>query len=179
MLGLEIREVKQSEIDQLRDISIQTFVETFASQNTAENMQKYLENNLSISQLTREITNIHSRFYFAVLDNEIIGYLKINFGTAQTNLKTPTSLEIERIYVLNAMHGKGVGQLMLQKAIQCACDLKMERAWLGVWEKNYRAINFYRKNGFEEFDKHVFKLGDDLQTDIMMFLNLEETPLLN
>jgi ribosomal protein S18 acetylase RimI-like enzyme len=77
------------------------------------------------------------------------------------------------------MHGKGVGQLMLQKAIQYACDLKMERVWLGVWEKNYRAINFYTKNGFEEFDKHVFKLGDDLQTDIMMFLNLGETPLLN
>jgi len=175
MLGLDIREVTLSEIDQLRDISIQTFVESFASQNTAENMQKYLENNLSISQLTKEITNIHSRFYFALFNGEIIGYLKINYGTAQTDLKTPTSLEIERIYLLTAMHGKGVGHLMLQKTIQCARDLKMERVWLGVWEKNYKAINFYRKNGFEEFDKHMFKLGDDLQTDIMMFLNLGET----
>lgn len=65
-------------------------------------------------------------------------------------------------------HGKKVGQLLYEKAIQVGLALGASYVWLGVWEKNLRAISFYRKNGFVEFDKHIFRLGNDEQTDIMM-----------
>ncbi|MNE41268.1 Protease synthase and sporulation negative regulatory protein PAI 1 [compost metagenome] len=77
-------------------------------------------------------------------------------------------MEIERIYVLRAFHGKKVGQILYEKALQIAEVLGLSFIWLGVWEKNLRAIQFYEKNGFVAFDKHIFKLGDDEQTDIMM-----------
>ncbi|MBP7822091.1 MAG: GNAT family N-acetyltransferase, partial [Saprospiraceae bacterium] len=102
----------------------------------------------------------------------VIGYLKLNFGSSQTELQDEKALEIERIYVSKEYHGKSVGQLLYDMAIQIAKQKNADYVWLGVWEENPRAINFYKKNGFVAFDKHIFKLGDDEQTDIMMKLKL-------
>jgi ribosomal protein S18 acetylase RimI-like enzyme len=98
--------------------------------------------------------------------------LKLNFGEAQTELKNNTSLEIERIYVLKEFHGQNMGQLLYYKALEIATKYRIKEIWLGVWEKNKRAISFYKKNGFIEFDTHIFKLGNDEQIDIMMKLTL-------
>jgi ribosomal protein S18 acetylase RimI-like enzyme len=161
-----------NDIVTLQQIGRQTFYETFADSNTEENMKSYLENGFSIEKLTVEINNPNSAFYFAKNNDAIIGYLKINFGQSQTELQDDKALEIERIYVLKEFHGKNVGQLLYEKAIQIAKDKMVDYVWLGVWEENPRAIQFYKKNGFIEFDKHIFKLGNDEQTDIMMKLQL-------
>jgi hypothetical protein len=107
------------------------------------------------------------------LDGKTIGYLKVNVGESQTEIKDKNTLEIERIYVLKEFHGKKVGQILYDKAIELAKDKNIENVWLGVWEENPRAIRFYEKNGFVAFDKHIFKLGNDEQTDIMMKLKLK------
>ena len=168
-----IRKVGLTDIETLQTISRQTFIETFADLNTEENMQKYLEEGLSVDRLTTELINPNSEFYFATLADKTIGYLKINLGKAQTELKDQSALEIERIYVLKEYHGQQVGQILYDKAFDIATQTRANYMWLGVWEENPRAINFYKKNGFVEFDKHIFKLGNDEQTDIMMKLTLE------
>jgi ribosomal protein S18 acetylase RimI-like enzyme len=170
---IEIKKVSLTDIDELQSISRQTFFETFADVNTESDMKKYLDENLSIDKLASELIIPESEFYFASIDNKAIGYLKLNFGKAQTELKNQKALEIERIYVLKEFHGKKVGQILFDIALQIAKRIKADFVWLGVWEKNTRAISFYKKNGFAEFDKHLFMLGDDEQIDIMMKLNLK------
>ncbi|POY37237.1 GNAT family N-acetyltransferase [Flavobacterium alvei] len=172
MTNIEIAKVTLNDIDQLQKIGRQTFEETFSKSNSEENMKTYLEEGFSIQKLTTELNDKNSEFYFATFENEVIGYLKINFGASQTELKDSKSLEIERIYVSKEFHGKSVGQLLYDKAIQIAKQKNVDYVWLGVWEENPRAISFYKKNGFVEFDKHIFKLGNDEQTDIMMKLKL-------
>lgn len=171
--NIDIKRVTINDIDQLQNISRQTFSETFSTGNTAENMKQYLKEEFSVEKLTAELNNKKSEFYFALLNDEAIGYLKLNSGQAQTELKDDKALEIERIYVLKEFHGKRVGQILYEKAMQVARQTNADYVWLGVWEENPRAINFYKKNGFVEFDKHVFKLGNDEQIDIMMKLQLK------
>jgi len=165
---IRLKRATSDNIGELQRIGKQTFFETFSAGNTDENMAKYLEEGFSLKKLADEVNNESSHFYFAVLDNNVIGYLKLNLGQSQTELKDDKALEIERIYVLKEFHGKNVGQLLYEKAIEIAWSLNVNYVWLGVWEKNPRAINFYKKNGFNEFGRHEFKLGDDEQTDIMM-----------
>lgn len=148
MDDIEIKKLKLADISELQVIGRQTFFETFADHNTADDMQKYLDYNLSADKLKNELTNVNSEFYFALLDNKVIGYLKINHGQAQTELKDIKSLEIERIYILKDFHGKKVGQVLYDKAMDITKQTNAEYIWLGVWEKNPRAINFYKKNGF-------------------------------
>ncbi len=169
---IEIQEVTINEILPLQEIGIQTFSETFSASNTEENMSNYLKEGFSLEKLTGELNNVDSKFFFALDKGRVIGYLKLNFGDSQTELKDYKALEIERIYVLNEYHGKKVGQLLYDKAIQIATQMQVDYVWLGVWEENKRALSFYTKNGFVAFDKHLFKLGDDVQTDIMMKLQL-------
>ena len=173
MQNIFIIEAELQDIEKLQKIGRQTFFETFSESNSEENMQKYLDEGFSIEKLTTELTDSNAEFYFAILDEEVIGYLKLNFGDSQTELKDNKSLEIERIYVSKEFHGKSVGQLLYDKAIEVAKQKNVNYVWLGVWEENPRAISFYKKNGFVEFDKHIFKLGNEEQIDIMMKLNLK------
>ena len=170
---MNIRKVILKDIEQLQQIGRKTFSETFSSRNTKENMAAYLAEGFSKEKLTEELNNESSEFYFALFDNQVIGYLKINFGQSQTELQDDTALEIERIYVLREFHGKKAGQVLYEKAIEIAKQKNADYLWLGVWEENSRAIRFYKKNGFVEFDQHIFKLGDDEQTDIMMKLQIK------
>jgi diamine N-acetyltransferase len=172
MENITIHKITQGDIYQLQKIARQTFYETFSDVNTLENMNKYLEGKFSIEQLTSELNEQDSQFYSAELNDFFIGYLKLNTGLSQTELKDNRALEIERIYVLKEFYGRKVGQLLFNKAMEIAMLTGVEYVWLGVWEENRRAINFYKKNGFAEFDKHIFRLGDSEQTDLMMKLEL-------
>ncbi|WEK71177.1 MAG: GNAT family N-acetyltransferase [Candidatus Chryseobacterium colombiense] len=173
MNDIVIKKVNLNDLEQLQEIGRKTFSETFSSSNTEGNMKKYLEEGFSIEKLTNELDNENSRFYFALSETKVIGYLKVNFGASQTELKDKNALEIERIYVLKEFHGKNAGQILYEKAVDVARRIHSDYVWLGVWEENHRAIAFYQKNGFVAFDKHIFKLGEDEQTDIMMKLKLK------
>ena len=172
MINLRIEKISAFNIDELQKISRDTFFQSFVTSTSEENMQHYLEHNFSKEQLTKEVENSHSEFYFAILESEVIGYLKINYSAAQTELKDDHTLEVERVYVRNNYYGKGVGQQLLDYARQIAKQKNMQSIWLGVWENNHRAISFYKKNGFVTFDTHVFMLGEEAQTDYMMRLDL-------
>jgi ribosomal protein S18 acetylase RimI-like enzyme len=161
-----------SNLEAIQHISKQTFIETFSAVNTPENMEEYVLQNFNTEQLSLEINNPNSLFYIAIWNTEPVGYLKLNLGNAQTEVVEDTTLEIQRIYVLQAFHGKKIGQLLLDEAIKIAQQMAVNYIWLGVWEENHRALQFYTKNGFVTFDKHLFLLGDDQQTDLLMKLKI-------
>ncbi len=166
--SIDIEPIGIDQLHELQAISRQTFVDTFAKDNTEENMQLYLEEGLSLTKLSEELHEPNTSFYFARLDQLVVGYLKLNFGNSQTELSVEQAIEIERIYVLNAHQGKGIGQRLFEKVIEMAKAKNATYIWLGVWEKNHRAMGFYQKNGFVAFDKHIFRLGHDEQTDVLM-----------
>ena len=159
-----VRRVKADEIESLQLISRRTFYETFWMSNSHQDMIDYLENSLSLEALSRELENPNSEFYFLFLDAESAtdfepaAYLKLNF----------LNVELERIYVLSKFQCKGIGRYLLDFSIQLALSRRAPILWLGVWERNYSAIDFYKQNNFQEFGKHTFRLGQDLQTDILM-----------
>ena len=169
---MKIRKINIDDLEALRNLSIQTFMETFEEVNTEEDMQKYLDENLSIERLKTELENVNSEFYFAENNDEILGYLKLNFKDAQTEKLEENHFEIERIYVLKAFLGQKIGQILFDKAIEIGREKNLEYVWLGVWEENHRAIRFYGKNGFEIFGKHDFILGEDVQTDLLMKMKI-------
>lgn len=174
MTKFNLWQITEQEIESLQEIGKQTFFETFADSNDAENMRLYLDENFSLEKLKQELHTLGSEFYFIKQEQLPIGYLKINFAQAQTELKDPSSMEIERIYVLQDQHGKNIGQILFDKALQRALEENIHYVWLGVWEENKRAVNFYQKNGFVVFDQHIFKFGPEEQTDLMMKLDLKQ-----
>lgn len=156
----------------LYQISLKTFVESFAKFNTEADMQLYLSQHITPEKMAEELSHPDSKFYLAWVENKVIGYLKLNFAGAQNDVHDSRSLEIERIYVSKECYGKGFGQLLFDKAVAIAKAHQLDYLWLGVWEKNVKAIKFYERNGMSQFGQHPFLLGNDPQTDILMRLNL-------
>ena len=157
-----------SDFDVLRELSIRTYYETFAHLNTPEDMAAYLEDAFNVDRFTREMNDSNSAFYFLYCDERIAGYLKLNEAPSQTDINDPSSLEIERIYVGSEFQGNGFGKYLMEQAIAIATERQKKYAWLGVWEKNEKAIRFYKKNGFYEIGTHTFVMGEDVQNDYVM-----------
>ncbi len=168
----QLERVVLSDVEILLDFAKSQFIAFFEQYNTKENLDFYVNKAFTIEKVTSEINNIDSEFYFAKQNSEVIGYLKVNFANAQTELQDETSLEIERIYVLKEYQGKKLADLMLAKAIEIAKNNNLNYLWLGVWKKNSPALRFYEKNNFIKFDTHIFMMGDDEQTDFLMKLNI-------
>jgi ribosomal protein S18 acetylase RimI-like enzyme len=167
-MEIQLKRVTLDDVSKLQKIGIQTFTETFGGLNSVADMESYIHSAFDSAKLLAELGDAHTEMYFALHNKQTIGYLKLNRGPAQTELKEQGGLEIERIYVLQAYFGQQVGQLLFDKALQIAQACAVEYIWLGVWEQNARAIRFYEKNGFQQFGSHVFKLGEDEQNDILM-----------
>jgi len=165
---MKIRKIEITDLERLIKISKTTFWQTFAPHNKEENMNEYMDRGFSRKKLNLELCNENSDFYFAEIEDEVVGYMKINFSDAQTEFQDEKALEVERIYVLEDFKGKKIGQTLLNKAIEIAKNKRKIYVFLGVWENNHNAIEFYKKNGFVAFDKHNFRMGDDNQTDILM-----------
>lgn len=166
MPQLSLKPLTPSDLPTLRDISISTFVETFAHLNSEENMRKYLEECLSLTKLTEEFNTEGSEFFFAMVGEEVIGYLKINTGKAQTE-PVENALEVERIYIIKEYQGIKAGKFLLDHAFKLAQVKGLTTVWLGVWEKNTNAIGFYERHGFTRFGQHIFILGEEQQVDLL------------
>jgi ribosomal protein S18 acetylase RimI-like enzyme len=170
---IHITAIKDNEQDILRSLSIQTFLDTYAAANIPENINTYLANSFSVQRLDSELNNPNSQFYFARTEDAVAGYLKVNTGEAQTEHDLENAAEIERIYAAKAYHGKGVGKALIQHAVMFASAANVRWLWLGVWEENTHAIEFYNRQGFEVFGTHNFLMGDEPQRDLMMRLSIK------
>lgn len=168
-----IRECTFNDIDKIRNIGQKTFKETFADDNTEEDMKHYLEKNFSVSKIREELQNPESKFFIVEAKDQVLAYLKLNVGTAQTEQDYNNSLEVERIYVSKEYKNMHLGSQLIKRAIAFGKDLDLDYIWLGVWENNTKAIGFYEKMGFQKFGSHVFVLGNDEQTDHLMKLSLK------
>jgi diamine N-acetyltransferase len=167
-MSITIRFADPSDTALIADLSRQTFYETFAAVNSKANMDKFMNEQFTKEKLMEEVGAPGNIFFLAVDREEVLGYARLREKNKPPELGNANTLEIARIYAVTHSIGKGVGKALMQKSLDIAAELKKDTVWLGVWEHNLRAIDFYTKWGFEKFSTHVFMLGDDAQTDWLM-----------
>ena len=172
MEPLEFIRCTPADLDVLRDVSISTFSRAFESQNNPEDFAAYLRKAFGRNQLETELRHPDMHFYFVRSEGDLVGYFKLNTGNAQTELREPKGMELERIYVLAGFQGRGMGARMLDWICGHARSAGKTYLWLGVWEHNPRAIAFYERQGFVTFGKHPYDIGNDRQWDWLMRLDL-------
>ena len=166
---VEIKIATFSDAELIADISRETFYATFAAHNSKADMDKFLSEQFSKEQLKAEVGAAGNIFLLAYTDGFPAGYVFLKDGT-HLALQTTHGIEISRLYARTSFIGKGIGKVLMEGAIAQAKSMGKECIWLGVWEHNRRAIDFYLKFGFEKFSEHDFTLGDDIQKDWLMKL---------
>lgn len=167
MNAIIVKEATAADAALVADLSRQTFYDAFAGDNTKENMDKFMNEQFTREGLMKEVGAAGSIFFLAYEGDEVLGYARMREATDPLLTDEP-AIEIARIYAVQKSIGKGVGSALMQQCIARAKENKARVIWLGVWEKNYKAIAFYTKWGFEKFGDHVFMVGNDAQTDWLM-----------
>lgn len=170
---MQIRPATIADAAALSRLGATTFRETFESENTPEDMARYLAEAFSPAQQASEITDPSSTVLVAEHhpasgDAELAGYAHLVSGRAPEAIPSPAPLELKRLYVVRAWHGRRVAQALMDATIAAARARGAQTMWLGVWERNPRAVAFYAKYGFVRVGQHTFMLGADSQTDWLL-----------
>lgn len=165
---LQIIPILPTEVDTLSQLGRTTFQEAFEAQNNPEDFDMYLDSAFAKALLSQQLENAHCHYFFVKDRTEIIGYLKLNTGSAQNELQEDTGIELERIYVIKSQQGKGIGKTLLDFTEKYARQLDKNYIWLGVWEHNPNAIRLYERLGYQQFDTHIYTIGNDPQTDHLL-----------
>ena len=173
--AVTVREATSEDAGLIAELSRSTFYETFASFNTKENMDLFMNSQFTTEKLVAEVGAPGNTFLLAWCEGEPVGYVRLCESENPPSLGDSSALEIVRIYATTSSIGKGVGSAMMDACIRIARERGKEVIWLGVWEHNPRAIAFYERWGFHKFDTHVFQLGTDPQTDWLMKKELSTT----
>jgi diamine N-acetyltransferase len=166
-MHITIREATNADAALIAQLSRETFYEAFAPDNRKEDMDKFMNEQFTMEALMQEVGAPGNIFLLAYIGDEAAGYTRLRENSDEL-LGDKPAIEIARIYAATRMIGKGVGKELMQASIDYAKALQKEIVWLGVWENNQRAIQFYRKFGFEKFGEHDFVLGNDVQKDWLM-----------
>lgn len=165
---ITIREATKPDAALIADLSRQTFYESFAAFNTKDNMDKFLNEQFTHELLMAEVGAPRNVFLLAYDEQIPVGYARLRENNNPPQLRRDQSIEIARIYVVADRIGRGLGNLLMRQSINIAVQKNHDTIWLGVWEHNQRAIDFYKRWGFEKFAEHDFILGDDIQKDWLM-----------
>lgn len=168
MSEIKIQLATPEDADLIAELSRTTFYDSFAAQNTKEDMDKFMNEQFTSDNLKAEVTELRNTFFLAYADAAVAGYLKMREGTKPSQLNRIEAIEIARIYAVKDFVGKGIGSALMEKAIETAKEKFKTVIWLGVWGFNQQAIDFYTKWGFKKFGEHNFRLGNDIQIDWLM-----------
>ena len=167
-LAVTVRRANPDDANLLAELGARTFLETFAADNTVEDMDAYIASNFNVAQQAAELAQPASTFLIAEVSGVGAGYAKLNKGRPAEGIVGTNPIELVRLYVDRKWFGRGVGEALMRRCLEEAGRAGFKTIWLGVWEQNLRAQAFYRKWDFRAVGKHVFQLGEDAQTDILM-----------
>ncbi len=170
MIKIKIATPEDAEL--IAGISRETFYDTYAAYNTKEDMDKFLSEQFTKEQLIAQVHDPENLFLLAYENNEPAGYVFLKAGSPP-GLTAANALEIKRFYACTSFIGKGVGKALMQASIDHAKKENRESVWLIVWKQNFRAIKFYEAFGFAKIGEQEFILGNDVQNDWVMQLEVK------
>lgn len=166
-MNLKVRKANLADAEILAKIGWQSFDEAFSEhpENHPDDMKIYMDEAFSVETISEDLRDEKTVYLIAEADGEAAGYAKIKFDVREDCIEGEKTLELCRLYALDKFIGKGIGKSLMLEFFKLAEETKRDTVWLGVWEYNYRAQEFYKKFGFEKCGEHVFQLGSDPQTD--------------
>ena len=165
---IHIRRATTDDAELVASLGARTFLDTFGPDNTEEDMAAYLGSAFGADIQARQIDDPDNIFLIAEVVGAPIGYARLRIGNAPAAIPGHHRVEIVRFYSDTSWLGCGVGPALMVSSLEIAVQLRCDTVWLDVWDRNARAIAFYTKWGFAVVGDQEFRLGDDVQHDLLM-----------
>ncbi|MGA2708498.1 MAG: N-acetyltransferase family protein [Steroidobacteraceae bacterium] len=172
--AIRIRRAEEDDALELSVLAERTFRAAFSESNTAANIQLHCGAKYGQALQLAEIREPSCETWVAETDGRLIAYLQLRLDAASPMISGERPTEIQRFYVAASHHGTGLAHELMAHVLTRAEAAGSAALWLGVWERNPRALAFYGKWGFKLVGEHIFKLGDDPQRDLIMCREVQQ-----
>jgi len=166
--SVTIRQASAADSDLLSALGAETFSDAFKAYNTPEDMALYLRSSFAPEIQARELADPLSVFLIAEVAGEAVGYVRLRGGRPPADLEAHRPVEVVRLYARSPWIGRGIGAALMRASLRETQLRDYDAVWLDVWDQNRRAIDFYRSWGFAEIGRQPFRLGNDIQNDLLM-----------
>lgn len=163
-----IREIKKTDIPQMQKLAKGSFFEAYKTEFELPLLKDYIKTAFSLERLQEEVLDRNNHFIVSLQKNKMVGYVKLRLGKTPECLGKIKVIEIERIYTDSTMKRQGIGSGLIESAKEKAKTLNFEGVWLGVFQNNLRAVEFYKKQGFRIKGETIFMMGNEPQNDFIM-----------
>ena len=170
---IEIRRARVSDAGLVSVLGAVTFYEAYFEQDDPHSLAEYIRESFAPDEIRAQIEDENAEFYIIFLDQNAVGYAKLRTGSKADGIESENSVELQRIYVVERVFGKGVGERLLRHCLETARARGFETLWLGVWEENRRAQRFYEKHGFRRVGTLTFPYGDTVGINHVMEKSLK------
>ncbi len=164
-----IRRATLDDAATLAEFAERTFRDTFGRDNSAQDMDRYVAEHFGVERQRAELAEPRGIVLLMELAGDVVGYAQLLVGSAPSEIVATPAIELQRFYIIRDFHGRGFAQRLMESVLSTTRDQGSIAVWLGVWERNDRAISFYVKSGFADVGSQLFVLGDDRQTDRIMY----------
>ena len=173
-MKVTIRRAKQNDANSLANLAEYTFRETFSHENLATDIDLHCLRNFSFEIQQKEILNSNIVTFLAEIESKLVGFAQLNLESSSNSIKAHRPSELYRLYVSKEQQGSGLAHKIIKEVLNAASNANSDYIWLGVWERNPKAIAFYQKYGFTVVGEHIFKVGLDPQCDLIMIAQVED-----
>lgn len=170
---VNIRRATEADAAALAALAEHTFRDTFAGENSRKDMDIHCAKSYSTQIQLRELLDPQRVTFLAEVEGSLAGFAQVLLRSTTKSLKSDNPSELNRLYVLRQWHGRDVARALMSAVLSMAAQGKSGHVWLGVWERNEKAIAFYRKFGFAVIGGHDFVLGTDAQRDLVMAVKID------
>jgi len=171
-VSVAVRRGRVEDAELLAELGARLFREAFAADNDPADLEGYIGQSYGVSQQAAELGDAGGGVLLAEADGRVVGYAQLRAKDPPECVRGPSPLELWRFYVDRPWQGKGVAAALMQAVREEAVLRGASTLWLGVWQRNDRAKAFYRRCGFLPVGTQAFRLGRELQTDVVMALAL-------
>ena len=168
-MSLIIRPATSSDAFLLTDLAAVTMRESFGPpHNPIDLVDEYIQSSITVPLIETELVDNQSFFFLLEPEGTPIGYVKLRRCRPPRRMVNRNAIEIQRIYLLKTHLGQGQGRMLMEFCLDWARNQGYTAVWLGVWERNERALGFYKRMGFEQFGFHYFQFGAERQRDFWL-----------
>jgi diamine N-acetyltransferase len=175
-LNATIRPATPDDASALSALGRRTFADAFGKDNSPADLTQFLDATYSPQIQRGELRDPLLSYLVVERGSELVGFALLRSGKASPFVADASALEVQRFYVDQSCHGTGIAQALMAACVDHAMRSGAGTLFLGVWEKNPRALRFYAREGFVEVGRQIFQVGSDPQQDLVLARRLAAPP---
>ncbi|CAL2093037.1 GNAT family N-acetyltransferase [Tenacibaculum sp. 190524A05c] len=139
-----------------------TFTETFGHLfRDRQDLLNYFDSTFSVEKIEKSISKSNNIYWISFIDRLPVGYAKLKLNSKSEFIESENICQLQKIYVLKDFLSMKIGLELQNLLLEKAKELEFEKIWLSALNSNERALNFYKKNGFEKIGNHDFQIGKE------------------